>query len=237
VQVFGQSPLHDAADVLPRVGFLAQDRPLYKGFSVEESLRLGRKLNARWDDAFARSRMERLGLPLDRKVGRLSGGQQAQVSLVMALAKRPDLLLLDEPVAALDPLARREFLQMVVEVVADTGMGVVLSSHIIGDLERVCDSIIILSHAQVQLGGEIEDVVARHKLLVGPRTSADSVAHIHNVVQATHSERQTSLLVRINGHVWDPSWQINDVTLEEIVLAYLGQTSSSYIEALQEVPA
>lgn len=237
VWVFGRSPMEHAAEVLPRIGFLAQDHPLYKGFTVKESLLMGRKLNGGWDDDFALSRIAQLGLPLDRKVGKLSGGQQAQVALVLALAKRPDLLLLDEPVAALDPLARRDFLQMVVEVVADTGMAVMLSSHIIADLERVCDSIIILSHAQVQLAGEIEPIVARHKLLVGPRTSADGVAHLHNVVQAAHGERQTSLLVRTNGHVWDPTWQISDVTLEEIVLGYLGQTSSSYIEALEEVPA
>ena len=97
--------------MLPRVGFVAQDHPLYRGFTVAEMLKLGRKLNPRWDDALARERLERLGLSLEQKAGKLSGGQQAQVALALALAKRPELLLLDEPVAALDPLARREFLQ------------------------------------------------------------------------------------------------------------------------------
>ena len=140
-----------------RVGFVAQEHPLYKGFTIAETLKLGRKLNPSWDDALALDRIEALGLPLDQKVGKLSGGQQAQVALTLALAKRPELLLLDEPVASLDPLARREFLQSVMEAVAESGMTVVLSSHIVADLERVCDHLVILSTARVQLAGPIEE--------------------------------------------------------------------------------
>ena len=143
---------------LPRLGFVAQDTPLYKGFSVADLLTLGRKLNPRWDDALARARIQKLGIPLDRRVGKLSGGQQAQVALVLALAKRPDLLLLDEPLASLDPLARREFLRTLMDAVVETGLTVLLSSHIIGDLERVCDYLIILSASQVQLVGDIQEI-------------------------------------------------------------------------------
>jgi ABC-2 type transport system ATP-binding protein len=227
VRVFGQSPRRDAKAVLPRVGFLAQDHPLYKGFTIAEALKLGCKLNPNWDDAVAFKRIESLGLPFGQKVGKLSGGQQAQVALTLALAKRPELLVLDEPVASLDPLARREFLQSVMEAVAETGMTVILSSHIIADLERVCDHLVILSTARVQLAGPIEEIVASHRMLTGPRTDPTAVARMHNVIRESHTERQTTLLVRANGHVYDSSWQLHEIDLEEIVLAYLGHGSNA----------
>ncbi len=222
VLVFGRSPSREAGDVLPRVGFLAQDHPLYKGFTIAETLKLGRKLNASWDEGVAVRRIEELALPLGKKVGKLSGGQQAQVALTLALAKRPELLLLDEPVASLDPLARREFLQSVMEVVAESGTTVVLSSHIVADLERVCDHLVILAQAQVQLAGPIDEIVAEHRLLTGPRSDTAAVARLHQVIRESHTERQTTLLVRANGHVYDARWQLQQVDLEEIVLAYLG---------------
>jgi ABC-2 type transport system ATP-binding protein len=222
VRVLGRSPRLDAGDVLPRIGFLAQDHPLYKGLTVAETLKLGRKLNPTWDDQLAAGRIDALGLPLRKKVGKLSGGQQAQVGLTLALAKRPELLLLDEPVSSLDPLARREFLQSVMEVVAETGMAVILSSHIVADLERVCDHLVILSNARVQLSGPIEEIVASHRLLTGPRADTAAVGRLHDVIRESHTERQTTLLVRANGHVYDASWELHEVDLEEIVLAYLG---------------
>jgi ABC-2 type transport system ATP-binding protein len=222
VRVLGRSPRDEAASLLPRVGFVAQDHPLHRSFTVAETLKLGRELNSEWDENYAFERIERLGLPFGHKVGKLSGGQQAQVALTLALAKRPELLLLDEPVASLDPLARREFLNALMEVVSETEMTVVLSSHIVADLERVCDHILILSRGQTQLIGPIDDVVASHRLLTGPRTDPDTVARVHQVIRESHTERQTTLLVRANGHVYDSCWQIHDVDLEEIVLAYLG---------------
>ena len=222
VSVLGYSPRRDAAAVLPRLGFVAQEHPLYKGFSVAEMLEFGRKLNPSWDAAFARARVEALGLPLDQKAGKLSGGQQAQIALTLALAKRPDLLLLDEPVASLDPLARREFMQSVMEAVAETGMTVVLSSHIVADLERVCDHLVILSRAEVQLAGPIEGIVASHRVLTGVRADPAAVSRLHQVIRVRHTPRQTTLLVRANGHVYDSCWQQDEVGLEEIVLAYLG---------------
>ena len=221
VDVLGHDPHEDPTAVLPLVGFVAQDHPLPRRFTIGETLRLGRELNPHWDAALAERRIDELGLPLRRRVGTLSGGQQAQVALTLALAKRPQLLLLDEPVASLDPLARREFLNTVVQAVAETGIGVVLSSHIVADLERVCDRLIILAHGRTQLDGAIDDILAGHRLLTGPRTSPERVARLHDVIRESHTERQTSLLVRANGHVYDACWELHEVDLEEIVLAYL----------------
>jgi ABC-2 type transport system ATP-binding protein len=226
VRVFGLDPREDSAEALPRVGFLAQEHPLYGGFTVEEMLRVGRKLNPGWDDAAARDRVAALGLPLKKKARRLSGGQRAQVALTLALAKRPELLLLDEPVASLDPLARREFMQAVLEAVTERELTVVLSSHILADLERVCDRLVILAAGQTQLVGSIEEIVAEHRLLTGPRDSADDVTRLHDIVRESHAERQTTLLVRANGHVYDSRWTVHELDLEEIVLAYLGQDAA-----------
>jgi ABC-2 type transport system ATP-binding protein len=222
VEVFGGSPRADAAAVLPRLGFVAQEHPLPQGFTVGETLKLGQKLNPSWDDAAARARIDLLGLPLGQRVSKLSGGQQAQVALTLALAKRPELLLLDEPVASLDPLARREFLNTVLEVVTEGDITVVLSSHIVADLERVCDHLVILSQAHTQLVGSIDEILATHRLLTGPRGEEEAVARMHTVIRATHTERQTTLLVRAEGHVYDARWETHEVDLEEIVLAYLG---------------
>ena len=234
VRVLGHSPRRDAATVLPRLGFVAQEHPLYRGFTVGEMLAFGRRLNPRWDDAFARARVDALGLPLDQKAGKLSGGQQAQVALTLALAKRPDLLVLDEPVASLDPLARREFMQSVMEAVAETGMTVILSSHLVADLERVCDHLVILSTAEVQLAGPIDDLVASHRVLTGARTDASATARVHAVIRESHTPRQTTLLVRADGHVYDTCWQQHEPGLEEIVLAYLGYDGAASTGRLHE---
>jgi ABC-2 type transport system ATP-binding protein len=227
VRVLGHAPRR----VLPRVGFVAQEHPLHKGFTIAETLKFGRKLNPSWDDALARTRMDALGLSLGQKVGKLSGGQQAQVALTLAFAKRPELLVLDEPIASLDPLARREFLQTVMEEVAETGMTVILSSHIVTDLERVCDHLVILAEGRIQLEGPIDDVVASHRLLTGPRNDSTALARVHDVIRESHTERQTTLLVRANGHVYDSCWQLHEVDLEEIVLAYLGHREGSPVGA------
>jgi ABC-2 type transport system ATP-binding protein len=223
VQIFGYSPRKQPGETLPLLGFVAQDHPLYKDFTVADLLTLGRKLNARWDDKMATARMRQLAIPLDRRVGKLSGGQQAQVALVMALAKRPDLLLLDEPLASLDPLARREFLRTLLDATVDTGLTVLLSSHIIGDLERICDYLIILSASQVQLVGDIQEIEQTHKRLIGPRQNVEALAHLHTVIELSQTERQTTVLVRTNGPIIDPSWEVQGVSLEDIVLAYLAR--------------
>jgi ABC-2 type transport system ATP-binding protein len=227
VEVFGHSPRRDAALALPRIGFVAQEHPLHRGFTIGETLKLGRKLNTNWDDAAALERIDRLGLSPTQKIGKLSGGQQAQIALTLALAKQPDLLVLDEPIASLDPLARREFLQSVMTAVAETGMTVILSSHIVADLERVCDHLVILAAGRVQLAGPIEEIVASHRLLTGPRSDPTALTRVHEVICESHTERQTTLLVRANGHVYDSRWQLHEVDLEEIVLAYLGHRNGS----------
>jgi ABC-2 type transport system ATP-binding protein len=224
VTTCGHTPVQEPKQVLPRVGFVAQDHPLYKGFRVAEMLTLGRELNARWDDALVQARLRRLGIPLDRRVGKLSGGQQAQVALGLALAKRPELLLLDEPVASLDPLARREFLRALAEAAGTGDLTVLLSSHIIGDLEQVCDYLIILSAARVQLAGDIGEIRRDHLVLVGPRSGMAEIAQAHAVVDADQLGREARLLVRARAPLVAPlGWQAREATMEEIVLAYLGQ--------------
>jgi ABC-2 type transport system ATP-binding protein len=240
VEVFDRSPRRDADVVLPRLGFVAQDHPLYRNLTIAETLTLGRKLNPRWNDQVARARVERLGLKSTRRVGQLSGGQQAQVALTLALAKQPDLLILDEPVASLDPLARREFLTAVMEAVVETGMTVILSSHIVSELERICDYLVTLADSRIQLAGPIAEIVASHRVLTGPRSDAASVARVHNVIRESHTERQTTLLVQANGHLYDSCWQQHEVDLEEIVLAYLGYKpgiGSGATSALEAVEA
>ncbi|HVS86139.1 MAG TPA: ABC transporter ATP-binding protein [Gaiellaceae bacterium] len=223
IEVLGHGPRAEPLSVLPRVGFVAQDHPLPRRFTIAETLRLGRELNPSWDDAVAEERIDELGLSHRQRVGTLSGGQQAQVALTLALAKQPQLLLLDEPVASLDPLARREFLTGVVQAVTERGLTVVLSSHIVTDLERICDHLVILANGRTQLVGPIDEILAAHRLLTGPRSDAAAVARVHDVIRESHTERQTTLLVRANGHVYDSAWAMHEVDLEEIVLAYLGQ--------------
>jgi ABC-2 type transport system ATP-binding protein len=225
VRVLGETPGENPG-LLARIGFVAQDTPLYRDFTGAELLRLGAKLNRRFDQPMARERLERLGIPLERRTGRLSGGQRAQLALAMALAKRPELLLLDEPVASLDPLARREFLQTLMGSVAEQGLTVLLSSHLLADLERVCDYLIVLSAARVQVLGGVDDLLDRHKVLVGPRRDPAGVAGVAAVVRASHTDRQSTLLVRTDEPVRDPAWAVRDVTLEDLVLAYLADPSA-----------
>jgi len=225
VKVFGYSPAKEARQVLSKVGFVAQEHPLYKTFRVEEMLTAGRKLNANWDQDLALRRLKQVGIPLRQRVGKLSGGQQAQVALIMTLAKRPEMLLLDEPVASLDPLARREFQQMLLDAVTEDGLSVIVSSHIVADLERFCDHLVILSASQVQLTADVEHLLQSHKLLVGPRDRAQTRTGTYTVVTSREAERHGMLLVQLHGPMIDPAWEVRDVSLEDIILAYLSQPS------------
>lgn len=229
VRVLGRPPYNDTT-VLAEVGFVAQDAPLYRDFTAADLVTMGGKLNRRWDPELARTRLAGLGIPSGKPVGKLSGGQRAQVALALALAKRPRLLLLDEPVASLDPLARREFLQSLMGSVAESGTTVLLSSHILADLERVCDYLVVLHSAEVKLLGPADELVDRHRQLVGPRHGTDPVAGVASVIRASHTDRQSTLLVRTDGPVTDPAWTVHEVSLEELVLAYLagGQARASH---------
>jgi ABC-2 type transport system ATP-binding protein len=237
VRVFGRAPCEHPLQVLPRVGFVAQEHPLYAGFTIADLLTMGHKLNSLWDQPAALARLSALGIPLNRRADRLSTGQQAQVALTLALGKRPDLVLLDESLASLDPLARRDFLSLLMEATAENGLTVLLSSHILSDLERVCDYLILLSAARIQLAGDIEEIVRSHRRLIGPLTDGAAVASLHNVIEARHTERQTTLLVRVNGHLFDSSWEVRDVSLEDIVLAYMGQSQQQQRQRLEVQPA
>jgi ABC-2 type transport system ATP-binding protein len=221
VRILGSSMQGQPGSMLARVGFVAQDAPLYRNFSVADMLRFGAHLNPRWDDSIAQRRLARLDIPLERRCGKLSGGQQAQVALAIAAAKRPDVLLLDEPVARLDPLARREFLEALMETVAESGVTVVLSSHLISDLERVCDHLVLLSRGHVVIAGPTEALLAEHHLVSGPRDHVDVILRRRNVIEQRATDRQLTALVRGNGAAPDPRVEMREVSLEELVLAYL----------------
>ncbi len=229
MSVLGAAPRQDPA-FLAEVGFLAQEIPLYRRFTAEEHISIGAHLNRRWDAGLVRDRLKSLNIPLDRAAGSLSGGQRAQ----LALAKKPRLVLLDEPVAALDPLARRHFLATMADVVAG-GLTVVLSSHLLADMERVVDHLILLSSSHVQLSGDIDALLAQHRVLVGPRKDTAAIARTHTIVQAVHTARQTTLLVRGHAPVIDPAWESSEVGLEEMVLAYMGQDAAPATSHLTSV--
>jgi ABC-2 type transport system ATP-binding protein len=228
--VSGNEPAKDP-DQLARVGFVAQDTPTYAALSVADHLRLGSRMNPKWDNNLAEDRIKQLGLDPGQKAGRLSGGQRAQLALTVAIAKRPEILILDEPVASLDPLARREFLQILMETVAEHDVSVVLSSHLVADIERVCDYLIVIVASRVQLTGEIEDLLASHHRLVGPRIDAGTVIENQYVIESSHTDRQSTLLVRSDGPVLDPVWTIEPMSLEDLVLAYMGQAKSQERDA------
>ncbi|MFF9029426.1 ABC transporter ATP-binding protein [Streptomyces iakyrus] len=220
VEVCGGRPAA-GVEQLAKVGFVAQDTPTYSALSVADHLDLGKRLNPTWDDAVARDRIRRLGLDPKQRAGKLSGGQRAQLALTLGIAKRPELLILDEPVAALDPLARREFMQDLMEAVAEHELSVVLSSHLVSDVERTCDHLIVLVDSRVQVAGDIDDLVACHHRLTGPRRDPDMLPAGQHVITASHTDRQTTLVVRTDTAVHDPSWTVSPLGLEDVVLAYM----------------
>jgi ABC-2 type transport system ATP-binding protein len=232
--VNGGIPRQDPA-FLASIGFLAQEIPLYRRLSAEDHIRAGAHLNPCWDGESVRERLTALTIPLDRAVGTLSGGQRSQVALALTLAKRPRLLLLDEPVAALDPLARRNFLAILADAVAAGGLTVVLSSHLVADAERVCDHIVMLAASRVQLCGDIDTVLAEHQMLIGPRKDTSAIERDHRVILLTRTPRQVTMLIRRNGPVIDPAFQASDVSLEELVLAYMGQDAPPALAQLTSI--
>jgi ABC-2 type transport system ATP-binding protein len=223
IEVLGQAPF-DNSEQLGRIGFVAQDHPICPSFTVTEHLKLGAHLNPIWDGEGARRRMEQLGLDPSQRAGKLSGGQRAQLSLTLALAKRPDALILDEPVASLDPLARREFLETIMATVAEYGISAVLSSHLVSDVERVCDFLVILASSKVVLVGDIDDIVTSHHRLIGPASAGELHVDNQEIIQSYQVGRQIELIVRSDGPVLDSDWIIESLSLEDIVLAYMGRS-------------
>jgi ABC-2 type transport system ATP-binding protein len=236
IQVLGARPTGRDAQ-REKVGYVGQDTPTYANLSVADHLRIGAHLNPAWDTTLAAERLERLGLDPAQRAGRLSGGQRAQLALTLGIAKRPELLLLDEPVASLDPLARREFLQDLMEAVADQELSVVLSSHLVSDVERACDYLVVLVDSKVQVAGDIEHLLATHHRLTGPRRDPDTLPADQHVVSASHTDRQSTYLIRTEAPILDPAWEVSGLTLEDLVLAYMSgartPTSRPALEALR----
>jgi ABC-2 type transport system ATP-binding protein len=224
VSVFGQTSHAHRVATLGRVSFVAQDHPLYRDFSVADMFHLGRAMNPRWDQGLAQERMDALGIPLKRKVKTLSGGQQAQVSLTMALAKRASLLVLDEPVSSLDPVARLEFMRDVMATAAGTSLTVLIASHVVSELERFCDWLVVLTGGRTQIAGPVDDLIAEHRLLTVPRATPD--AELPGLrIHRTDSDRHSTALVRAHparlGAQLRPGWQADPVGFEQLVMAYL----------------
>jgi ABC-2 type transport system ATP-binding protein len=228
LSVFGESSHADPAARLARVGYVAQDHPLYRDFSIADMFHLGRAMNPRWDQQLAQARMDALDIPLKRKVKQLSGGQRAQVSLTMALAKRAPLLVLDEPVSSLDPVARLEFMREVMAAAAGTGLTVLIASHVVSELERFCDWLIVLTGGRVQLAGPTDDLMDAHRLLTVPRATPD-VRLPGLIVHRTDSDRHSSVIVHADPvrlmAQQHPGWQANPVGFEQLVMAYLQRPS------------
>jgi ABC-2 type transport system ATP-binding protein len=234
--VLGGRPAGSPA-ALEGVAFVAQDAPVYKNLSAADMLHLTANLNQRFDRSFAQARLADLGIPPKKKAGKLSGGQQAQLALTLALARRPRLLILDEPLASLDPIARQDFLTAVLTAMADDGVSVLLSSHQVAELERVADYLIVLSRAQLQVAGEVDDLLACHRVLTGPAAEAEEFAARLTVVQTRRGETQAHLLAR-TGATDDrvpPGWESHPVSLEELVMAYLRSPGVSEPTALARV--
>lgn len=225
IEVLGRQPADDAGQI-GQVGFVAQDTPTYSRLSVSDHLRLGAWLNPRWDVEVARRRIGQIGLDPAQRAGKLSGGQRAQLALTLAIAKRPELLILDEPVASLDPLARREFLQLLMATVAEHEVSIVLSSHLVADLERVCDYLIVLASSRVQLAGEVDELLATHRRLIGPRRDPRALPADHEVIEESHTDVQSTFVVRCDSPILDPAWTVEELSLEDLVLAYMSRARS-----------
>jgi ABC-2 type transport system ATP-binding protein len=220
IEVLGEPPASSPAQ-LARVGYVAQDTPVYPNLSVADHLTLGARMNPRWDATLAQARINQFDLDPRQKAGRLSGGQRAQLALTLAAAKRPELLVLDEPVASLDPLARRGFLRHLMESVAENDTSVILSSHLVSDLERVCDYLIVLVSSLVQLAGETEYLLAQHYRIVCTRREVADLPAGLEVIRAEHTDRQSTFIVRSQTEPPPGNWLVEHPELEDLVLTYM----------------
>ena len=222
ITVLGGQPAGSPA-ALDGIAFVAQDAPVYKNLSATDMIHLTRNLNRGFDYRYATARLGELGIAPGKKSGKLSGGQRAQLALTLALARRPQLLILDEPLAMLDPLARQDFMATVMTAMADDGVSVLLSSHALAELERVADYLVLMSGGQLQVAGEVDELLACHRVLTGPAAEADRFAGQLRVVQTRRAGAQAHLLVKMSGpdDPVPPGWEAHPVSLEELVLAYL----------------
>jgi ABC-2 type transport system ATP-binding protein len=228
LRVLGSPPAANAAH-LARVGFVAQNTPVYASFSVADHLRMGARLNPSWDQRLAERRIAQAGLHPEQKAGGLSGGQRAQLALTIAVAKRPELLIFDEPAAALDPLARWGFLENLMEFVTELGASAVLSSHLLGDIEQVCDHLIVLCGSRVQVAGNVRDLLARHHRLVASRDELDRLPAGVEIIRMEQSGQYGNAVVHADAPPLSP---VGPVTLEELVLAYMTRAAGVPLESV-----
>ncbi|MEU9084513.1 ABC transporter ATP-binding protein [Streptomyces sp. NPDC048357] len=216
-------PTEGSIDAPPReeTAYVGQDKPLHPQLTVDETLRMGRELNpGRWDARCAERIVEEGGLDRSAKVRALSGGQRTRVALALALGKRPGLLLLDEPMADLDPLARHRLMGTLMADVAENGTSVVMSSHILTELEGACDHLLLVDGGRIRLSGPADEIVAAHRLLAGPATALTDLA-AHTVVESRTAGRRLTALARLRGPLDTDTWQTADPSLEEVLLAHL----------------
>ncbi|MFD5632287.1 MULTISPECIES: ABC transporter ATP-binding protein [unclassified Streptomyces] len=220
LRVFGEAP--ESAEAGRRTAFLAQEKPLFRRFTVADTLRLGRELNPGWDQKAAEEIVRAGNVPLEAKIGTLSGGQRTRVAFALAFGKRPDLLLLDEPMSDLDPLVRHEMMGTLLAEAAEHGTTVLMSTHMITELENVCDFLVVIAEGGLRLAGDVDELLAAHTLLTGVHDGPgvpESLAR-HTVVESRTSGRQVRALVRPDGPLGG-SWETDTPTLEELLLGYL----------------
>lgn len=229
VTVLGGAPAGSPV-ALDGIAFVAQDMPLYRHLSVADMLHLSRNLNSRFDTAFARRRLAHQGIDDRHRAGKLSGGQQAQLALALALARHPRLLVLDEPTAPLDPLARHDFMATVVTAMADDGLSVVLSSHMLAELERVADYLVLISHGQVRLDGTVDELLATHRLVTGPPERAGETGW--QVIDSAGSGAHRLMRQRSAGAPLPPSCESRPVGIEELALAYLREVPAPQLTSV-----
>ena len=230
LRILGADPQRQSADLRRRIGYLDQDRPMYSSFRVKEILHFGRNSNPTWNMDLAERHLTRLNIPLNSRVSNLSGGQQAQVALTVCLAKEPELLLLDEPAAELDPVAREDLLRLLMHQVAESGSSVVLSTHALGDVSAICDFVVVLAHSRVVLANDIDFVLESHRFLSADRDESLVLPPGVTVIDERHSAREASVLARIELPLFDSKWHVERPTLDEIVMAYLRKGVSPQVE-------
>lgn len=220
LRVFGAAP--QSAQASRRTAFLAQEKPLFRRFTVAETLRLGRELNPGWDQKAAENIVRAGNVPFEAKIGTLSGGQRTRVAFAVAFGKRPDLLLLDEPMSDLDPLVRHELMGTLLAEAAEHGTTVLMSTHMLAELENTCDYLLVIADGGLRMAGEVDELLTAHTLLTGVCSDGQAPPDLarHTVIETRTSGRQFTALIRPDGPVSGP-WQADSPNLEELLLAYL----------------
>ncbi|GAA2973530.1 MULTISPECIES: ABC transporter ATP-binding protein [Streptomyces] len=219
LRVFGAAP--GSTDAVLRTSFLTQEKPLFRRFTVAETLRLGREFNPRWDQEVAEGIVRAGQVPMHAKVGTLSGGQRTRVAFALAFGKRPDLLILDEPMADLDPLVRRELMTTLTAEAAQHGTTVLVSSHMLAELEYICDYLLVIANGGLRLAGEVDELRAAHALLDVPGTGPSPALPPHRVIESRRGEGRPGVLVRLDGPMGYGGPAAEPPTLEELLLGYL----------------